>query len=118
MPWEFDNDKPIYIQLVEKIQFKIISGEIPIGEKLASVRELAQEAGVNPNTMQRALAELERQEIIFTNRTAGRFVTDDKDHIKDLRSKYAINKIQEVTTALAQLGYSKDELVELIEESL
>ena len=118
MPWDFDNSKPIYIQLVEVLQFKIISGEMPIGGKLSSVRDLAQEAGVNPNTMQRALAELERQGLVFTNRTSGRFVTEDQEHIKALRSKYAISKIQEVTTALLQLGYSKQELLELINSNL
>lgn len=118
MPWDFDNNKPIYMQLVETLQFKIISGEIPIGERLSSVRELAEEAGVNPNTMQRALAELERQGLVFANRTSGRFVTEDKEHIRTLRNEYAISKIKEVTTALLKLGYKKEELLELINRSL
>ncbi|MBE6024275.1 MAG: GntR family transcriptional regulator [Cellulosilyticum sp.] len=118
MPWEFDNSKPIYIQLVEALQFKIISGSIPIGGKLSSVRELAEEAGVNPNTMQRALAELERQGLVFANRTSGRYVTEDEEHIKAIRKQYAIGKIQEVTTALIQLGYSKEELLDLINDNL
>jgi len=118
MAWEFDNSKPIYIQLVELLQFKIISGELSIGEKLSSVRELAEEAGVNPNTMQRALVELERQGLIRTQRTSGRFVTEDIEHIKAIRSEYATLKIKELTSALLKLGYDRKELLLLIQENL
>lgn len=118
MPWEFDNSKPIYIQLVDLIKFKIISGELSIGEKLSSVRELAEEAGVNPNTMQRALVELERQGLVYTQRTSGRFVTEDIEHIKAMRSEYATLKIKELTSALLQLGYERKELLTLIQENL
>lgn len=118
MPWDFDNSKPIYLQLIEVLKFKIISGEMPIGEKLESVRELAQSAGVNPNTMQKALAELERQGLVFTNRTSGRFVTEDETHIQGLRREYAQSKIEEVTSKLIQLGYNKEELIQLIHSSL
>lgn len=118
MPWEFDNSKPIYIQLVELFQFKIISGELSIGEKLSSVRELAEEAGVNPNTMQRALAELERQGLVYTQRTSGRFVTEDIAHIEAMRSDYATLKIKELTSALLQLGYEREELMVLIQKNL
>lgn len=118
MAWEFDNSQPIYIQLVEMLQFKIISGEISVGEKLASVRELAEEAGVNPNTMQRALVELEREGLVYTQRTSGRFVTEDIEHIKQIKSKYAVSKIKELTSQLLQLGYKEKELVEMIENNL
>lgn len=118
MTWEFDNNKPIYIQLVEALKLKIISGKIKQGEKLASVRELAEEAGVNPNTMQRALAELERQGLVFTQRTSGRFVTEDKEHIKMMRKEYAQVKIEELIAALLQLGYEKGELLDLIKAHL
>lgn len=118
MSWEFDSSKPIYIQLVELIKFKIISGELSIGEKLSSVRELAEEAGVNPNTMQRALVELERQGLVYTQRTTGRFVTEDIEHIKAMRSQYAMLRIKELTTSLLQLGYERKELLTLIQENL
>lgn len=118
MPWEFDNSKPIYVQLVELLKFKIISGELSRGEKLSSVRELAEEAGVNPNTMQRALAELERQGMVYTQRTSGRFVTEDNEHITAVRSEYATMKIKELTSALLQLGYSKEDLLRVIQNSL
>ena len=75
MDWTFRNDLPIYSQLVDRIKLAIVSGALPPGERLASVRDLATEAGVNPNTMQRALQELERQGLVFSQRTAGRFVT-------------------------------------------
>ncbi len=118
MPWDFDNSKPIYIQLVEELKLKIISGQLETGSKLDSVRDLAEQAGVNPNTMQRALAELERDQLVYTQRTSGRFVTENMELIKAMRNQYATTKITEVTTALLQLGYTKEELLELIEEDL
>ncbi len=118
MSWEFDSNKPIYIQLVESLKLKIISGQLAAGSKLNSVRDLAEEAGVNPNTMQRALQEIERENLVYSQRTSGRFVTDNMEHIKSMRSEYATAKINEVTAALLQLGYTKNELLTLIERSL
>ncbi|WP_069999923.1 GntR family transcriptional regulator [Cellulosilyticum sp. I15G10I2] len=114
MAWEFDNSKPIYIQLVDELKLRIISGMMPIGSKLDSVRDLAEEAGVNPNTMQRALAELEREQLVFSQRTSGRYVTDDTELIKKMRKDFANQKINELTTTLLQLGYSKKELIEIV----
>lgn len=118
MAWTFDESKPIYIQLVELLKLKIISGQIAVGSKLASVRELAEEAGVNPNTMQRALAELERQELVFSQRTSGRFVTEDIELIQKNRTDYAIQRIGEMTSTLLQLGYTRNELLTLIDTFL
>ncbi|PHV70605.1 GntR family transcriptional regulator [Sporanaerobium hydrogeniformans] len=118
MAWQFDNSKPIYIQLVEALKLQIISGTIPIGSKLISVRDMAEEAGVNPNTMQRALAELERENLVFSQRTTGRFVTEDENLVKELRRTFAMEKINELTTTLLQMGYSKNELIELIHSYL
>lgn len=114
MAWEFNNSKPIYIQLVDELKLRIISGMMPIGSKLDSVRDLAEEAGVNPNTMQRALTELERNKLVFTQRTSGRYVTDDTELIKQMRRNFAHEKLDELTTTLLQLGYTKKELVELL----
>lgn len=114
MAWEFNNNEPIYRQLLDQLKLRIISGIIETGSKLDSVRDLAQEAGVNPNTMQRALAELEREELVFSQRTSGRFVTDDKELIQRLRNEYAQEKVKELTTSLLQLGYTRKELIELI----
>ena len=77
MSWQFQADQPIYTQLVARLQQQIVSGVYPPGSKLPSVRELAADAGVNPNTVQRAFAELERAGLIYTQRTAGKFVTED-----------------------------------------
>ena len=118
MAWDFDNNKPIYIQLVEELKLQIISGKLKLGQRLASVRELAEEAGVNPNTMQRALAELERQELVFTQRTSGRFVTENEEQVRTMRDAYATIKIEELIAALLQLGYEKGELLGLIQAHL
>jgi GntR family transcriptional regulator len=78
MNWQFNSEAPIYSQLIGQIRQGIVSGAFPPGERLASVRDLASEAGVNPNTMQRALTELERDGLVYSQRTAGRFVTEDQ----------------------------------------
>ena len=97
MAWNLDSDRPIYAQLLERIQLQIVSGTYGPGDKLPSVRELAAEASVNPNTMQKAFAELERSGLIVTKRTSGRFVTEDKDMITQIRTQLThegtINKI-------------------------
>lgn len=77
MAWELDSDRPIFIQIVERIQMEIISGKYSPGDKLPSVRDLAAVAAVNPNTMQKALTELERTGLVYSQRTSGRFITED-----------------------------------------
>ena len=79
MGWDFETDRPIYIQIMEKIQLLILAGVYPVGAKLPSVRDLAQQAAVNPNTMQRALAQLEEEGLVITQRTSGRFVTENEE---------------------------------------
>lgn len=82
MPWDLDNDRPIYLQLMERIQHDIISGVYRPGDKIPSVRDLALEAAVNPNTMQKALSELERSGLVYSQRTSGRFITEDEKMLK------------------------------------
>jgi len=118
MTWEFDNNKPIYLQLLDILKFKIISGELPAGSKFSSVRDMAEEAGVNPNTMQRALAELERENLVYSQRTSGRFVTDDEEKIKSMREEVANIEIKSLSEILIKLGYEKNELVAVITKSL
>lgn len=118
MSWEIDNNKPIYIQLLEQVKLKIISGEIPIGSKLDSVRALAQEAEVNPNTMQKALSELEREGLVFSKRTSGRYVTDDKEKIESMREEMANIHINSLKETLKKLGYGQGEIIELIKQNL
>ena len=77
MPWNLNSDRPIFMQLIEIIQHCILSGTYPPGSKLPSVRDLASQAAVNPNTMQKALAELERSGLVYSQRTSGRFITED-----------------------------------------
>ena len=114
MKWSFDSDRPIYAQIIDHIRLFIASGEYKAGEKLPSVREIAQEAGVNPNTMQRAFAELESQGLVFTNRTSGRFITEDEGMIKELKKELASDAIRTFLDSMEQIGYNKNETVELM----
>lgn len=116
MTWKLTSDRPIYIQLFEKLQLDIITGIYRPGEKLPSVRDLASEASVNPNTMQKALTELERGGLVYTQRTAGRFVTDDQTLIRHIRMELAASHIREFISTMRQFGMSDHEILNLIEE--
>ncbi|SCG82572.1 putative HTH-type transcriptional regulator yhcF [Proteiniborus sp. DW1] len=118
MQWNIDSERPVYIQLIEQIQAGIISGYYNLGDKLPSVRELAAEAGVNPNTMQRALAELEQTGLVYTNRTSGRYITSDIEIIKKLKKQSAKNIIIEFIEKMKQLGYEEDEILECVTKIL
>lgn len=118
MPWEFDTTRPIYLQLVERIKLMIVTGELPSGSKLKSVRDMAEEAGVNPNTMQRALAELERDALVYSQRTSGRFVTEDKELLSAMRDQFAEEKVKIFIESLMQLGYEQGEVMTLIQHYL
>lgn len=116
MKWQFSNDAPIYSQLIEQVTVGIVSGMFPPGERLPSVRDLAVEAGVNPNTMQRALTELERDGLVYSQRTAGRFVTEDRDMIGAAKQNLAGSQIRNFLTAMVRLGYDKEEIVALVRQ--
>ena len=116
MAWQFDNERPIYTQLLEQIRFLIISGLYPAGSKLPSVRDLASEASVNPNTMQRALAELERSGLIYSQRTSGRFVTEDVVLIKQMKESIGKENILTFLHEMEQLGYTAADSVVLVEK--
>lgn len=116
MTWILDSDRPIYAQLVEKIQMQIVSGFYHPGDRLPSVRDLAQEASVNPNTMQKAFTELERCGLIITKRTSGRIVTEDTDMIKNIQLELATENIKAFLANMKQLGYTENEIVTLIEK--
>ena len=94
MPWNLDNDRPIYLQIIERISMDIVSGVYRAGDKLPSVRELAASAAVNPNTMQKALSELERSGLVYTQRTSGRYITEDTGLIQEVRLKLAEEQIR------------------------
>ncbi len=114
MPWHLTSDRPIYTQLIEQIKLKICSGVYPPGSKLPSVRDLAREASVNPNTMQRALAKLEEDGLLYTQRTSGRYVTEDVDMIKKAKNQLAKEHIQNFLTKMAELGFDYDEILSII----
>ena len=114
MAWELDSDRPIYAQLLERIQLQIVSGTYGPGDKLPSVRELAAEASVNPNTMQKAFAELERSGLIVTKRTSGRFVTEDKDMITQIRTQLAKEEALSFIEKMKELGFEKNDILALL----
>ena len=118
MEWKIDNNKPVYIQLVEQLKVKIISGEIELDSKLDSVRSLAADAMVNPNTMQKALAELEREGFVYSKRTSGRFVTDNKELIEKERKNLVKDNVKKTLDTLINLGYTNEEILNLVEEIL
>ncbi|KAB1440586.1 GntR family transcriptional regulator [Candidatus Galacturonibacter soehngenii] len=118
MTWNLNSDRPIYSQLIDKLKMDIISGVYNPGDKIPSVRELAADASVNPNTMQKALAELERDGLVFSQRTSGRFITEDKNMIKNVKNQLAIEQITEFFERMNQLGYKKEETIKLIESAL
>lgn len=116
MVWKFRSDLPIYSQLIEQIKLGIVSGSFLPGERLASVRDMAAEAGVNPNTMQRALQELEREGMVFSQRTSGRFVTEDMRVIGHAKQQFAEEQIRSFLTAMEKLGYTRREILTMLEE--
>ena len=118
MEWKIDNNKPVYIQLVEQLKVKIISGEIELDSKLDSVRSLAADAMVNPNTMQNALAELEWEGFVYSKRTSGRFVTDNKELIENERKNLVKENVKKTLDTLINLGYTNEEILNLVEEIL
>ena len=115
MSWNFSDDRPIYIQLMEQIQLRIISGAYKVGEKLPSVRDMASDASVNPNTMQKALTELERTGLVFSQRTSGRFITEDSNMIKDIRIELAKEQIEKFLYNMEKIGYTKQETIQIVE---
>lgn len=116
MPWNLDDNRPIYLQLMERIQQDIISGVYGPGDKLPSVRELALEASVNPNTMQKALSELERNGLVHSQRTSGRYITRDEQMLKQLKDDLAFQHIQEFMEKMKQLGFAEAEIFQLLQE--
>lgn len=116
MGWEFSSDKPIHIQLVNEISSRIIKGEYAPGMKLPSVRDFAAQASVNPNTMQRALSALETGGLIFSERTAGRFVTNNLELIRKARAELAKENIGKFFSSMQELGYSNEDAIQMANE--
>ena len=118
MQWKLSDDRPIYVQLTETITAAIASGTLTAGSRLPSVREMAAQAGVNPNTMQRALAELEREGLLYSQRTAGRFVTDQSDRITQKRKELAMQQIRIFLSSMKEMGYTSEQTLNLIQQAV
>lgn len=110
----FDNNTPIYVQIMNELKMRIVSGNMKAGDKVLPVRELAEDFGVNPNTMQRALAELERENLLYTERTAGRFITENGGLIMELRDALSSNEIDRFLQFMFKIGYKKEDIIEKI----
>ena len=118
MQWKLSDDRPIYVQLMETITAAIASGTLAAGSRLPSVREMAAQAGVNPNTMQRALAGLERDGLLYSQRTAGRFVTDQSDRITQKRKELAMQQIRIFLSSMKEMGYTSEQTLNLIQQAV
>ena len=114
---DFDANKPIYLQIVERIKAQIINGNYSPGEKMPSVRDFVAQMAVNPNTMQRALAQLESEGLIYTERTSGRFVSLDDKTIKVTKDEQARNITKKYVQEMQALHYSLAEINTLVSES-
>ena len=115
MAWELSAQRPIWSQLVEQIQLRIVTGRYPAGSRLPSVRELAADASVNPNTMQRALSQLEADGLVCSQRTSGRFVTEQEETIMELKKTLSKNLVRDFLTRIEALGYTAKEAAQLLE---
>ena len=118
MPWNLDSSRPIYLQIIERVQMDIITGRYQPGDKLPSVRDLAQEAAVNPNTMQKALSELERSGLIYSQRTSGCFITEDKELIHQMKKELAAAEVSAFVAHMKQLGITPEEIRQLLAETI
>lgn len=118
MPWNLDSSRRIYLQIIERVQMDIITGRYQPGDKLPSVRDLAQEAAVNPNTMQKALSELERSGLIYSQRTSGRFITEDKELIHQMKKELAAAEVSAFVAHMKQLGITPEEIRQLLAETI
>lgn len=116
MDYIFDNDRPIYIQLVELIRIEIVSGKFKKGQKIPSVRELALIMKVNPNTMQKALVELENENLIYTERTNGKYVTEDEKLIEKVKKELAQEKVNNYLNSMKNIGINYDSAVRYLQE--
>lgn len=115
MTYKFSSDRPIFLQIAEIIKADIVSGKIEVGHKLKSVREFAAEFNANPNTVQKALAELEEMGLIYTDRTNGKFVADDRLTIIKGKQKVINQKISDFFKEMQSLGLSKTDIVQMVE---
>ena len=113
----FDRERPIYVQIAERIKNRVLSGRYKPGEKLPSVRDLAMEMSVNPNTVQRAMAELEREGVLFSKRTVGRYISEDEELLGRFRQRMIAEEAEAFLNRLKDLGISREEIVLALEKA-
>ena len=118
MQWQIQGDRPIYIQLLEQIKLGIISGVLPAGSRLPSVRDLAAEAKVNPNTMQKALDELGQEGLVFSQRTSGRFITEDRQLLDQLKTELVTQHLEQFLGQMRSIGLTREEVLAIIKDKL
>ncbi|MBP3620427.1 MAG: GntR family transcriptional regulator [Lachnospiraceae bacterium] len=118
MAWKFHNNAPIFVQIMDEIKLRIAKGELKAGDKVPPVRELALKAGVNPNTMQKALSELEREGVLYSERTSGRFVADVSEGENRMREGISLKYIETYVSGMKELGYTKEEIICILEKYL
>ncbi len=117
MAWHFSSDKPVYLQIAERIRRSVLAGSYPAGSQIPTVRQLALEAAVNPNTVQHALAELESEGIIIAKGTIGRYVTEDRQVLENCRKRLAEELVHGFIESMAQLSISEEQVIEMIKEA-
>lgn len=113
---DFNSNLPIYMQIMNSIKTKIVSGEFKRGDKLPSVREFSKELKVNPSTIQRAYQELEREEFVYTQRGMGTFVTENMDTIQSVKKDMATSLIDRLFNEMKALGFTSDEIKAMISQ--
>lgn len=113
---KFNNDQPIYSQIMDYIKFKIVRGDYQLGQQVQSVRDVALELKVNPNTVQRAYQELRNEDILFAKRGLGNFVTEDEEKIGELKVAMAMSTLKSFISEMKNMGLSKEESIKLIEK--
>lgn len=117
MAWHFSSDKPVYLQIAERIRREVLAGIYPAGSQIPTVRQLALEAAVNPNTVQHALTELEEEGIIIARGTIGRYVTEDRQVLESCRKRLAEGLVQSFMESMAQLSVSEEQIIAMIKEA-
>ncbi|MBQ1988523.1 MAG: GntR family transcriptional regulator [Clostridia bacterium] len=118
MAWSFTSDKPVYIQIARRITASVLSGEYKSGEQIPTVRQLALEAAVNPNTVQHAFAELEKEGIIVSHGTVGRYVTENEGIIEEARQRMICQLVENFAEKIGNFSNDKDHILKMVEEAL
>ena len=118
MQYTFDEKLPIYLQIMDMIKSDIVTHKVNGGDKLPSVREMSENLKVNPNTVQRVYQELERENVTFTQRGTGTFVTEDEEKLKSLKIEMAKAIIETFTNGMENLGFRKDEIVKIVSDNI